>query len=117
MKEKYTKKATAKIIAEVLKLDPKASKLTTLDQAFVILMEHWNMEIGLLTKLNEPTKVTLYRDDDTPYEWSFDDAWIDKEGDYDWNRIYKGVLEDIIKQKLYKRPKVSKRSKKKTESK
>ena len=38
MKEKYTKKATAKIIAEVLKLNPKASKLTSLDQAFVLLM-------------------------------------------------------------------------------
>jgi hypothetical protein len=50
-------------------------------------------------------------------EWSFENAWDDKQGDYDWNRIYKEVLEDIIKKKLYKRPKVSKRSKKKTESK
>ena len=115
MKEKYTKKATAKIIAEVLKLDPKASKLTTLDQAFVFLMGHWNMELGLMTKLNEPTKATLYRDDDTPMEWSFEDVWIDKDGDYDWNRIYKEVLEDIIKKKLYKRPKLGKRAQKKYE--
>lgn len=113
MKEKYTKKATAKIISEVLKLNPKASKLTTLDQAFVMLMEHWDMELGLMTKLNEPTKVTLYRDDDTPFEWTFENAWIDKDGDYDWNRIYKEVLEDIIKKKLYKRPKLGKRAQKK----
>lgn len=115
MKEKYTKKATARIITEVLKLDPKASKLTTLDQAFVILMEHWNMELGLMTKLNEPTKATLYRDDDTPMEWSFENAWVDKDGDYDWTRIYKEVLEDIIKKKLYKRPKLGKRAQKKYE--
>lgn len=115
MKEKYTKKATAKIIAEVLKLNPKASKLTSLDQAFVLLMTHWDMELGLLSKLNEPTKATLYRDDDTPYEWSFENAWDDKEGDYDWNTIYKTVLEDIIKKKLYKRPKLGKRAQKKYE--
>ena len=115
--EKYTKKATAKIIAEVLKLNPKASKLTTLDQAFVILMEHWDMELGLMTKLNEPTIATLYKDEEVPMEWSFENAWDDKQGDYDWNRIYKEVLEDIIKKKLYKRPKTGKRSKKKTDSK
>lgn len=115
MKEKYTKKATAKIIAEVLKLNPKASKLTSLDQAFVLLMTHWDMELSLLSKLNEPTKAILYRDDDTPYEWSFENAWIDKEGDYDWNTIYKTVLEDIIKKKLYKRPKLGKRAQKKYE--
>lgn len=115
MKEKYTKKATAKIIAEVLKLNPKASKLTSLDQAFVLLMTHWDMELGLLSKLNEPTKATLYRDDDTPHEWLFENAWDDKEGDYDWNTIYKTVLEDIIKKKLYKRPKLGKRAQKKYE--
>lgn len=113
MKEKYTKKATAKIINEVLKLNPKASKLTTLDQAFVILMEYWDMELGIITKLHQPTVVTLYRDDDTPFEWSFENAWVDKEGDYDWSRIYKEVLEDIIKKKLYKRPKLGKRAQKK----
>jgi hypothetical protein len=115
MKEKYTKKATAKIIAEVLKLNPKASKLTSLDQAFVLLMTHWDMELSLLSKLNEPTKAILYRDDDTPYEWLFENAWNDKEGDYDWNTIYKTVLEDIIKKKLYKRPKLGKRAQKKYE--
>ena len=113
MSEKYTKKATARIITEVLKIDPKASKLTSFDQAFVKLMTHWDMELGIITKLNQPTVVTLYRDEETPYEWSFENAWIDNVGDYDWNTIYKTVLEDIIKMKLYKRPKLGKRAQKK----
>lgn len=113
MSEKYTKKATARIISEVLKIDPKASKLTSFDQAFVKLMTYWDMELGIITKINQPTIVTLYRDEETPYEWKFEDAWVEKEGDYDWNTIYKTVLEDIIKLKLYKRPKLGKRAQKK----
>lgn len=110
--EKYTKKATAIIISEVLKINPKASKLTTLDQAFVILMTQWDMEIGIVTKLNQPTKVSLYRDEEIPAEWDFENGWDEKQGDYDWNTIYREVLEDIIKRRLYKRPKLGKRAQK-----
>ena len=35
--------------------------------------------------------------------------------DFDWNLIYKDVLEKIIKNRLYKRPKLSKRALKKKE--
>jgi hypothetical protein len=111
--EKYTKKATAKIFAEVLKVDPKAPKLTSLDQAYVILMTHWNMELSIYKPLHEPTKVALFRDDEIVYEWQFENAWVQNLGDFDWDTIYKDTLEDIIKKKLYKRPKLSKRAQKK----
>lgn len=111
--EKYTKKATARILAEVLKVNPKASKLTTLDQAFVILMTHWDMELGIINKLHQPTKVSLYRDEEIPAEWEFENGWDEKQGDFDWNTIYKEVLEDIIKRRLYKRPKLGKKAQKK----
>ena len=113
--EKYTKKATAKIFAEVLKVDPKASKLTSLDQAYVILMTHWDLELSIYKPLREPTKVALFRDDLIVKEWKFENGWDDKEGDFDWNTIYKDTLEDIIKHKLYKRPKLGKRAQKKYE--
>ena len=111
--EKYTKKASARILAEVLKVNPKASKLTTLDQAFVILMTHWDLELGIINKLNQPTKVSLYRDETIPAEWEFENGWDEKQGDFDWNTIYKEVLEDIIKRRLYKRPKLGKKAQKK----
>ena len=111
--EKYTKKATARILAEVLKVNPKASNLTTLDQAFVILMTHWDLELGIINKLNQPTKVSLYRDETIPAEWEFENGWDEKQGDFDWNTIYKEVLEDIIKRRLYKRPKLGKKAQKK----
>ena len=46
--EKYTKKASAKVYKEVLKLDKKAPKSITYDQSFVLLMENWNMEEMLI---------------------------------------------------------------------
>lgn len=113
--EKYTKKATARIMQEVFKLNPKASKLTSFDQAFVILMDHWDLEMSIYTNVSKQTTCTLHRGDDKPKEWKFEDAWDSKAGDWDWNTIYKTVLEDIIKGKLYKRPKLGKRAQAKLE--
>lgn len=114
-KEKYTKKATARILKEVLKVNPKASGFTTLDQAFTILMDHWDLELGIesihVNKRSNNTVLTLYRDGDKVETWDTKkDLWDSKEGDFDWNFIYKLVLENIIRLRLYKRPKVSKRT-------
>lgn len=107
--EKYTKKASARVLKEVLKVNPKASGFTTFDQAFVTLMTEWDMELSIETS-NSNTICTLHRGDDKPRTWNFKDAWDTKEGDWDWNTIYKTVLEDIIKERLYKRPKLGKRA-------
>lgn len=115
--EKYTKKASAKVYKEVLKLDKKAPKSITYDQSFVLLMENWNMELGVEKQLNKPTKCFLYRDDQIPFEWEFDNNVVWKDGDWDWNIIYKTTLEDIISKKLYKRPKTTKRNQKKEKAK
>ena len=105
LKEKYTKKATAKIYNELAKLDKNTPKLTTLDQAFNILMTNWDLEMDVIME-NRFTNCSIYRNDERVYTWSFDDkVWIDKTGDFDWDIIYKTVLEDIIKLKLYKTPK------------
>lgn len=103
--EKYTKKTSTRILKEVLKVNPNASKLTTHDQAFVILMTHWDLELSVETK--KTTICQLYRDGEVVYKWEFNGVF--KEGDWDWNVIYKTVLEDVIKNKLYKRPKLTKR--------
>lgn len=108
--EKYTRKATARILKEILKFRDKISGTTTFDQAFVILMTEWDMECGV-EKTGGITKGTIYRDKECvhTFEWSNEDAWIEKDRDWDWNFIYKNFLEHIIKTKLYKRPKVTKR--------
>lgn len=113
--EKYTKKASARVLKEVLKVNPKASGFTTFDQAFVILMNQWDLELSIETTCNGVTTCTLYRDGDKPRTWELGDVWDAKAGDWDWNTIYKTVLEDIIKEKLYKRPKLGKRALKKLE--
>lgn len=103
--EKYTKKATARILKEVLKVNPKASGFTTLDQAFIILMDHWELELAV-----DNNTCYLYRDGSQVETWVFKSIWDEKIGDWDWNTIYKTVLEDIIKKRLYKRPKLGKRA-------
>lgn len=110
----YTKKASARILKEVLKVNPKASGWTTFDQAFVTLMTQWDMELSIETS-GRDTVCGLWRDGEKIHTWNFKDAWDWKEGDWDFNTIYKTVLEDIIKEKLHKRPKLGKRAQKKYE--
>ena len=108
--EKYTKKANTRILKEVLKYREKASGNTTYDQAFVILMEEWDMECGVENK-EGVTVGTIYRDGECvhTFNWDKSDAYSEKERDWNWDFVYKNFLEHIIKTRLYKRPKVSKR--------
>lgn len=117
--EKYTRKASARIIKEILKFKPKIPGNTTFDQAFAILMEEWDLEMSIKRQYTGETICQLYRDEETVKEWVYenDSAWIEKDGDWDWNLIFKDVLEDIIKLKLYKRPKLGKRAQKKQDEK
>ena len=105
---KYTKKASARIIKEVQKFNPKVSANTSYDQAFVALMTEWDMELGVETS-KDITTCSVYRDGSVVYTCEFKDTWDDKVGDWDWNTIYRAILEHIIKTRMYKRPKVSKR--------
>lgn len=108
--DKYTKKANTRILKEVLKYREKASGNTTYDQAFVILMEEWDMECGIENK-EGVTVGTIYRDGECvhTFNWDKSDAYSEKERDWNWDFVYKNFLEHIIKTRLYKRPKVSKR--------
>lgn len=105
---KYTKKASARIIKEVQKINPKVPLTTTFDQAFVLLMTTWDMELGVETT-NTSTTCAISRDGSVVHTMEFDNVWDDKIGDWNWNVIYKDVLEHIIKTRMYKRPKISKR--------
>lgn len=107
---KYTKKASARIIKEVQKINPKASLTTTFDQAFVLLMTEWDLELGIEKNDNTIT-TTLHKDGNSSelFKWPTKDAWSEKDCDFNWDFIYRNALERIIKDKLYKRPKISKR--------
>jgi hypothetical protein len=105
---KYTKKASARIIKEVQKFNPKIPLTTTFDQAFVLLMTEWDLEMGIET-YNGITTCSIYRDGTVVHTIELKNVWDDKTGDWDWNTIYRTVLEHIIKTRMYKRPKVSKR--------
>ena len=107
---KYTKKASSRIIKELQKINPKAPLSTTYDQAFVELMTEWDLELSIEKDANI-VKSSIHKDGTVShsFEWPIKDAWDDKEYDFEWNFIYRTILEYIIKTRLYKRPKVGKR--------
>lgn len=109
--EKYTKKANAYIMKQVLKVNPKASGRTTFDQAYVMLMTEWGLEGDIVTTTTETT-FKIWRDGEVCHTltWPREKSFNEKEGDWDWDLIYKDVLQVIIKDKLYKRPKIGKRA-------
>lgn len=109
--EKYTKKANAYIMKHVLKVNPKASGRTTFDQAYVMLMTEWDLEGDLVSTTTETT-FKVWRDGEVCHTltWPKKKSFNEKEGDWDWDLIYKDVLQAIIKDKLYKRPKIGKRA-------
>ena len=109
--EKYTKKANATVMKQVLKVNPKASGRTTFDQAYVILMTEWDLEGDLVSTTTETT-FKVWRDGEVCHTltWTKKESFNEKEGDWNWDLIYKDVLQTIIKDKLYKRPKIGKRA-------
>lgn len=109
--EKYTKKANAYIMKQVLKVNPKASGRTTFDQAYVMLMTEWDLEGDLVSTTTE-TMFKVWRDGEVCHTltWTKKESFNEKEGDWNWDLIYKDVLQVIIKEKLYKRPKLGKRA-------
>lgn len=104
----FTKKCSSRILKELQKINSKISARTTFQQAFEILMEHWDLELSIET-MNNITTCAIYKDDAIVYEREFKDTWDEKNGDWNLDIIYKTILEHIIKTKLYKRPKIGKR--------
>lgn len=108
--EDTTKKASVCILKELAKLNDKVSARTTYQQAFDILMEYWDLELSLVND-KETTICCIYRDGVVvhTFDWKKSEVYDIKDYDWDWSYVYKLVLEQCIKDKLYKRPKVSKR--------
>lgn len=110
---KISKKCTADILKHVQKIEPNISKNTTWDEAWNILSEAWEFEADLSHTVKEKTVFTLYRDGLLVETYKLGDMWDDKVGDFNYTDIFKSVLDNITKRRLYKRPKLGKRAQKK----
>lgn len=100
MKDKISKKATAKIINLVQSIDPKRSKLTTFDEAWEVISEAWGLS-GSLKSDNTTTTFALTTDQDTmlhKFTWDNKDVFCD--GDWDWTKVFDEVIKYIMKNKL-----------------
>lgn len=104
-----TKKATSRIFKELEKINPKISPKTTFQQAFEILMTEWDLELSVESTVTSTT-CNIYKDNAVAYtfNWTKKESYNERDCDWDWNFIYKNVLEHIAKTRMYKRPKISK---------
>lgn len=107
--EDTTKKASTRIFKELEKINPKISPKTTFQQAFEILMTEWDLELSVESTTTNTT-VNIYKDNVIAhtFNWTRKETFNEREADWDWNFIYRHVLEHIAKTRLYKRPKISK---------
>ena len=109
---KISKKCTADIYKHVEKAVPGITKNTTWDEAWDILSQAWEFEGDLTHTVRDKTVFTLYRDGLTVETYKLGDMWDEKLGDFDYTNIFRTVLEDVTKRRLYKRAKLGKRAQK-----
>ena len=104
-----TKKASTRIFKELEKINPKISPKTTYQQAFEILMTEWDLELSVESTTTD-TVVNIYKDNNVAhtFNWTKKESYNERDCEWDWNFIYKNVLEHIAKTRMYKRPKISK---------
>ena len=104
-----TKKASTRIFKELEKINPKISPKTTFQQAFEILMTEWDHELSVESTTTSTT-CSIYKDNVVAptFNWTKKESYNERDCDWDWNFIYKNVLEHIAKTRMYKRPKISK---------
>lgn len=110
---KISKKASANIISLVQSIDPNASKLTSYDEAWDIISEYCDITGNLYTGKNKKqskTKFELIKEsnDSIIYTFEWDNKDVFADGDWDWTKIFKEVLEYLIKNKLVKKPRKKK---------
>ena len=72
-------------------------------------MTEWDLELSVESTATT-TVANIYKDNNIAYtfNWTKKESYNERECDWDWNFIYKNVLEHIAKTRMYKRPKISK---------
>ena len=110
---KISKKASANIISLVQSIDPNASKLTSYDEAWDIISEYCDLTGNLYTQHNSKQSLTTFdiikeSTNETIHSIEWQNKEVFADGDWNWTKIFKEVLEYLIKNKLVKKPRKKK---------
>lgn len=105
---KLTKKATQKIIELVQAIKPGTGKNTSFDEAWDIISEYVGIEIEMTCDIKDNTIIVLYKEDKEIGRLNINNSYIREKGDWDWNIIYKDIIEYMMKNKIVKKPKAKK---------
>lgn len=94
-------------------IKPGVSKNITMEEAWVIIAEYWDLE-GQVEMLKDGiTRFSIFYKNTIIKQlgWSNDLVWVDKEGDWDFSTIYRDVLEWLIKSRTIKKSRAAKGNK------
>lgn len=110
------KKAPQTILSMVKIIDPTVSNNTNLERAWEVISEYWNIEGELYaadSRSNNVTSFNIIYNGNLIHTctWPTSEAWDNKEGEFNFNLIYKDVLEWLIKSKTLKKSRIRKSSK------
>lgn len=72
---------------------------TKYDEAFYSLMDYWGLELSI-DQHDDITSIKVYKEDNVISKFDLTGLW--RKIDWDWNNLYKEVLEKIIKEKIFK---------------
>lgn len=106
---KLTRKATTKIIDLVQAIKPGTSKNTSFDEAWDIIANYTDISIEMICDVNDNTFIKLYKGDNEIGRLELKNSFIREKGDWDWNIIYKEIIEYMMKNKFVKKPRLQKK--------
>lgn len=109
--KKMTKKASVKVWKIASQFQSNLSKNTSYDEAWEVIASNAELEGDIVSNKYGQVKFTLFRGEEVIDTYDFPGAF--KDGDFDWNTIYKTVVENVVARRLYKVKKLGKRAQKK----
>ena len=102
MAEKFSKKASSNIISFTQAIDPNISKLISYNEAWDIISEYCDITGNLYTQHNSKQSITIFdiireSTNETIHSIEWQNKEVFADGDWDWTKIFKEVIEYLIK--------------------
>lgn len=114
--KKLTKKASKEIVSLAQACNKSLTKNTSYDEAWEAIATYGNLTCTMALKRKEDKtffnliKITSNKKGEeleeqiNEFSWPNSEVYISNEGDWDWTKIYKDVLEWIVENKIVKKP-------------
>ena len=106
MANKLTHKAAPDVIDLIQTIDKSAGRNISWDEAWPVLAAASDLEFDIFySNGKQQTEVTIFKGDSEIQSFAFDDVFNKEENEFDFDKIYRRVIEFCIRNKYIKTPK------------